>query len=170
MQFKLRALVPIVAALGCAGQANALTYVFDATYTVPNDKVSFTLQRGVSVRFETSAATGTIGIADLTSFSAYQGLDGRPTSQVTLSLSALKSFSATLENNAVTDYAFLGGNASGYSINFSKAQEPAALAAVKANAAAAALPEPSTWVIMLLGFGVVGYGLRRRTSLLPLSR
>ncbi len=28
--------------------------------------------------------------------------------------------------------------------------------------ATAALPEPSTWALMLMGFGMVGYGLRRR--------
>jgi hypothetical protein len=27
-----------------------------------------------------------------------------------------------------------------------------------------AVPEPSTWALMLLGFGAVGWGLRRRNS------
>lgn len=32
-------------------------------------------------------------------------------------------------------------------------------------AAAAAVPEPGTWAMMILGFGVVGYAMRRRPSL-----
>lgn len=38
------------------------------------------------------------------------------------------------------------------------------------TAAVAAVPEPGTWAMMLLGFGAVGFGMRRRrrnTSLLP---
>jgi len=34
----------------------------------------------------------------------------------------------------------------------------------RVNAVTAAVPEPATWGLMLLGFGVVGYGLRRRRS------
>lgn len=32
------------------------------------------------------------------------------------------------------------------------------------EAAIAAVPEPSTWLLMLVGFGAVGYGLRRRKA------
>lgn len=32
------------------------------------------------------------------------------------------------------------------------------------TAIAAAVPEPGTWVLMILGFGAVGYGLRRRRA------
>lgn len=33
-----------------------------------------------------------------------------------------------------------------------------------ANVTFAAVPEPATWALMILGFGVVGYALRRRPS------
>jgi len=33
------------------------------------------------------------------------------------------------------------------------------------NAAQAAVPEPSTWALMILGFGLMGYGLRRRQKI-----
>ncbi len=36
---------------------------------------------------------------------------------------------------------------------------------VRINAATAAVPEPATWAMMMLGFGVIGYALRRRTVL-----
>ena len=29
------------------------------------------------------------------------------------------------------------------------------------SAAASAVPEPATWLVMLVGFGAIGYGLRR---------
>ena len=32
------------------------------------------------------------------------------------------------------------------------------------NPAAAAVPEPATWAMMLAGFGMVGVGLRRRSA------
>ena len=35
------------------------------------------------------------------------------------------------------------------------------------NAAAAAVPEPATWALMLGGFGLAGAGLRRRRAALP---
>lgn len=31
----------------------------------------------------------------------------------------------------------------------------------------AAVPEPATWAMMLLGFGMIGYSMRRRVSLIP---
>ena len=35
---------------------------------------------------------------------------------------------------------------------------------------AAAVPEPATWAMMLLGFGAIGLGMRRRRSLLSLAQ
>ncbi|MBN8807449.1 MAG: FxDxF family PEP-CTERM protein [Sphingomonas sp.] len=32
------------------------------------------------------------------------------------------------------------------------------------NVSLAAVPEPATWAMMMLGFGMVGYGLRRRSA------
>jgi len=33
----------------------------------------------------------------------------------------------------------------------------------------APVPEPATWAMMILGFGIAGYGLRRRKALRPLA-
>lgn len=47
---------------------------------------------------------------------------------------------------------FLGDNRGGVSVAFNRAD------------AAGAVPEPATWAMMILGFGMVGYGLRRRKA------
>lgn len=39
----------------------------------------------------------------------------------------------------------------------------------KSSAVAAAVPEPATWAMMLLGFGAVGFGMRRRSRTLALQ-
>ena len=46
-------------------------------------------------------------------------------------------------------------NERGYTGNF-------VLARIQLNPSQSAVPEPSTWAMMLIGFGAVGYGMRRR--------
>ena len=49
----------------------------------------------------------------------------------------------------------IDGTSSGYTGNF-------VLARIQLNPSQSAVPEPSTWAMMLIGFGAVGYGKRRR--------
>jgi hypothetical protein len=46
---------------------------------------------------------------------------------------------------------------------------PAINAFETANFAVGAVPEPATWAMMLLGFGAVGYSMRRRKATVQLG-
>jgi len=53
-------------------------------------------------------------------------------------------------------------NDTSYRVNTQGAGLLTGLVTARATAAAPAVPEPATWLMMLLGFGVIGYALRAR--------
>ena len=44
------------------------------------------------------------------------------------------------------------------------------LVTARATAVTAAVPEPGTWATMLLGFGAIGFALRRRRRTIPTAQ
>ncbi|WP_114226517.1 MULTISPECIES: PEPxxWA-CTERM sorting domain-containing protein [Sphingomonas] len=70
------------------------------------------------------------------------------------------SFAQTIATIAGASYTL------GFNANFSGGGESAGNAGLRADVsnAVAAVPEPGTWALMILGFGAVGYGMRRRRA------
>lgn len=54
-------------------------------------------------------------------------------------------------------------NDTAYRVNTQGAGLLTGLVTATSSPVAAAVPEPATWAMMLLGFGAVGFGMRRRT-------
>ncbi len=65
------------------------------------------------------------------------------------------SFSSTIADAVATPYSFSTG----------AGKVTVSAASNVRFAAAAGVPEPASWALMILGFGVVGYALRRKTVL-----
>ena len=63
----------------------------------------------------------------------------------------------------------LGFTATGNTITFSTPAGPGNVATALDALAITAVPEPATWAMMLLGFGMVGFGLRRRGAARPVA-
>ncbi len=62
-------------------------------------------------------------------------------------------------NNATVDVTFTGGVVRSIQLG-----APAAAAVYSYNSAVAAVPEPATWAMMMLGFGAVAFAVRRRRA------
>ena len=56
-----------------------------------------------------------------------------------------------------------------YSVAGGASYGPTRLGSVNVAAVGGAVPEPATWAMMLVGFGAVGFGMRRRRSALMLQ-
>ena len=67
---------------------------------------------------------------------------------------SLKNFTFTASGTSTT-------------LRFSSAENAGAFGAVLDNVSVSAVPEPATWAMMLVGFGVVGASMRRRSSFRP---
>lgn len=67
---------------------------------------------------------------------------------------SLKNFTFTASGDTTT-------------LRFSSADNAGAFGAVLDNVSVSAVPEPATWAMMLVGFGVVGASMRRRNTFRP---
>ncbi len=75
--------------------------------------------------------------------------------------------SSFLGYDGVSSIAAVGGEAVALPYSFVSDAGPVTLtnaSNVRFSAVAAAVPEPATWAMMMLGFGAVGYAMRRRSK------
>lgn len=72
--------------------------------------------------------------------------------------------SQTRAFDALAGFQTFNFNATGISSVQITADSPFAIDNVRLNAVAAAVPEPATWAMMLVGFGAIGFSMRRRRS------
>ena len=84
--------------------------------------------------------------------------------------------SGSFQNSARLNFSFLLGSGftpntdSTYSVTFANGTDSlTTFARLGAGASTGAVPEPATWAMMLVGFGAVGYGMRRRTRKVALQ-
>lgn len=64
-----------------------------------------------------------------------------------------------------TLYQFIVTGSGSDTLTFNERDDPAYLALDNISLNPAAVPEPATWAMMLLGFGAIGFALRRRRQL-----
>ena len=156
-------LVRVVAASAalvvCANAADATVYYFNNFHQAVCCRQPYS-GAGQVISFSTAVANGTATLADLGVFDATDTRALDPASYVDVTLASLTSFSATIVNNVVTDYAFTGRNTftkgMRFTWSFDKSQE------VPYPPQPPAVPEPATWATMMFGMMAVGYALRRR--------
>jgi PEP-CTERM motif-containing protein len=65
--------------------------------------------------------------------------------------------------NPIVTFLLTGGDQDAVSINLSSTQNAFEIDSISV----ASVPEPATWAMMLIGFGAVGYSMRRRKVALP---
>jgi hypothetical protein len=126
-----------------------------------NQTNSFVLNLKNPPNFNFTTATWDFGLADLNNFSL-EIQDGIP-------VQAAFTLGPKLPTSATSDFA---STPFSYSFDSSKDPDPTAAFLIGTldrgiqltgdfNAAVAAAPEPTTWALMLVGFGAVGGALRR---------
>ena len=80
------------------------------------------------------------------------------------------AITGTAQNSARLNFGFLLGNGftpnvdSTYRVNLAYGQQSLSVDAQLGAGAAPAVPEPTTWAMMLFGFGAVGFAARRSTK------
>lgn len=155
----LRMMTAAAALAASATAADATVYYFDNFHQAVCCRLPYS-GAGQVIGFSTAVGNGTATLADLAAFDATDTRALDPASYVDVTLASLTSFSATIVDGTVTDYAFTGRNtfAPGlrFSWSFAKGQE------VPYAPQPPAVPEPATWATMMVGMMAVGYALRRR--------
>ncbi|NJC05311.1 hypothetical protein GGQ97_001104 [Sphingomonas kaistensis] len=117
-----------------------------------------------------AGSCGTIAdIPDLSTFAAIANFLTLNTNGIAFDLNSISNITRTSDALGGT-LAFTGSGTirfNGYDATpgiFSFTAQGSNLTSFSASAVSAAVPEPGTWALMLLGFGAVGYSLRRRRA------
>ncbi|MFL6760110.1 PEPxxWA-CTERM sorting domain-containing protein [Sphingomonas sp.] len=147
-----------------SGSSTSVTSVITDNVNNPN-KVTFTTNNaaaGVGTSFfdflESYASLGVFSVTTATNpastVTLFNVLTGQPVYATTVATQTGSSYSLNLSTNlaANTWYRFT------YTANMATAGDLAGTA----NFYVATVPEPATWALMLLGFGGMGFALRRR--------
>ncbi len=124
-------------------QDSVQTYAGDEKYTYDSDQIVVERTLGY-------AQGGVGGLDILSSASLYQSLDLQPGSDLS-PWGSLQFESYDYVNSAYTESIF--GSLNSYDLTFKVATLDGPLGAV---------PEPATWALMILGFGLVGGAMRRQ--------
>lgn len=128
----------------------SITLSFDDSATVLD-------QTGVTVNSSSIAYTGPVRYS-------YYSVDGTlalVSNGYTPSTSNYNGFALTIRN--ATAAGQLGGTMNYSVVGFNEVASTRNVV-INPGAATAAVPEPATWALMLLGFSGMGYSLRRRTA------
>ncbi|MFD1788149.1 cistern family PEP-CTERM protein [Sphingomonas floccifaciens] len=158
--------------------ANAAGTAWNFTYSVDNTSVSPSLAARLGVfGFDTSGTPASVVVGANNSFGAsaggnFNGLGNRDVCFFTGSNCNGSGNSGVTVSDMPVSGAFTLNYATGQTNltvdNFAARWQAAGannnLSLSATGTITSAVPEPATWAMMMLGFGVVGYGMRRRTA------
>jgi hypothetical protein len=186
------AAVTVCQSAGCVQPSSNVLFNTDqtgnpVTGSLNNNPAMVTFTSNESLTTTASNGQARIGATDGTlNFLTFGLANGATFSEVEFNLNALSSGVATITflgaggtvlNTTVANISANGQNffdALGAAFTSVQISTTASLSDVRQvrvggiAAAVAAVPEPTTWALMLLGFGAVGYSMRRRRSARPI--
>lgn len=165
-----------IALMALPVSAQAATYVIDpATFTSLGDQIGSEFDIADFLGFSgTFSGAGTYNVSDVV-FTVGINANSAATSSGTFNLTGLFDGSTPFAFSVPytidisnSDTLTIGGNsltAGGHNIFFNPLTLSSGVGSTTGTltATVTAVPEPATWVLMLMGFGAAGYSMRRRT-------
>ena len=183
--FKLLATAAVTIAAGTAVPANAATYLLNYTIgsgnvtgSITTDGVLGSLSASDISAFDLLLNDG-VGTFDITNSNAAVGISGNTLTATSTGLSFNFSgsgyalFQAPNLGSSMTFFCLEAGSActgtnSGSTVDVHSVfpgQHISQEGTVQFASVKSAVPEPATWAMMLMGFGAIGFAMRRRQKL-----